>query len=109
MRLPLPKTCNCLLSDIGEKYQDPGFHLYFAKKEQTSQLSGLLTGKGLEEMRKRKSYYAVDTVFPVVAAIIDSSFGFVERCDLTQMNLLHTGMMSTLPFFHSGRAWVRGE
>lgn len=64
-------------------------HVDSAGKKQTAKLNGLYTEKGLRGMTERGKYFAVGTVFPFVATYIDRNLDFVERCNLTPMNVLY--------------------
>lgn len=75
-----------------------------AKEKQKAQLSGLLTGNGLQGMIERRNYHAVDTVSPFVASFSDKSPGFVERCDLKWMNASCTELVNSLLFDYNGAA-----
>lgn len=83
LRLPLHKASNGILTHITDMHSIPGFHVCFAKKEQTAQLSSLLTEEGLRGMMEKRRYYAVDVLFLFEASFDDRCLGFVERCDLT--------------------------
>lgn len=60
-------------------------------------------------MMERKNSYAADRVLPFVASFINGSLGFVERCNLTRINLFYTEMINTLLFDHNGVSWTAGE
>lgn len=60
-------------------------------------------------MMERRNYYALEMVVSFVALFTDSSLGFAERCDLTQMNRLNTEMVHKLPLDLSGAVWTAKE
>lgn len=55
------------------------------------------------------NYIAVDVVLPSAASFMARSLGFLERCDLTRMNVLYTGSVNKVLFEHKDSAWVEGE
>lgn len=59
-------------------------------KEYTAQLSGPLTGDGLQGMMKRKNRHTFHTVLPFGAPYIDRNIELLEQCDSTQKNVLNT-------------------
>lgn len=60
-------------------------------------------------MMKGTKYYALDTLFPFVAGLTEKILGFAERCHLTRMNGLYTGMVSIVLFNQRNGAWVESE
>lgn len=76
------------------------------KKQQTAQLSGLFTEDGLREMTKSRISYAADMRLPYDAPGIDGCLGFMERCELTRMNLFYTEVANSLLSDHSREAWT---
>lgn len=58
---------------------------------------------------ERKDFNAIDTVFLFVAEFTRKNHGFVEKCDLTCMNVLYTEMVERELFDQRGGMWVEGE
>lgn len=83
-----------MLPQIEEKYPIPCLLIDFAQKGQTAQLEDLFRGMGLRGMGEGRNYCAFDTAFPFVAAFIDRRLGCLERCELIQMGVLYTEMVS---------------
>lgn len=67
MRLAQLKASKGSLTHSEERQPASGLHVKLAKKKQTAQLSGLLTEERLRGMTKRRTYYAVDTMFSFVS------------------------------------------
>lgn len=109
MKLWLLKACSAELAQVEGKYQVPGLHVFFAKKEHTALLNGLISGGGQRGIMEGKTYNAVDTLVPFVASVIDSNSGSAERCDLTGMNLFYTDIISKLLCNHSKVVWMAVE
>lgn len=109
VRMALLRACNAILAHVEEKYALPGLHVDFAKTGKTTQLNGLFTADGLRGMLEGKDYYAVDMVFPFVAAFIDRSLGFEEKCELTRMNVLYIEIINKVLVDHRDRRWREGE
>lgn len=60
-------------------------------------------------MMERRYYYAVDPVFPLIAAFIERSSGFVKKGDLIRMSLLCTEMVGNVLLDQKEGAWAEGE
>lgn len=48
-------------------------------------------------------------MFSFLAAFNDRNLGFMGGCDLIQMNLLYTALVSKVLLDHRGGAWVESE
>lgn len=90
VRLPLLNASSGIIAHIEEKYPSSGLHGHIAEKERRRQLSSPSTGDDLPGMMERRSWYAVDTVFPFVEAHTNRKLGFAKRDDLSRMNMLYT-------------------
>lgn len=106
VRQPLFKACNGIPAFIEEKYLVPGLYVELAKKEQTAHLKDLLAGKELRGMMKGINYYAVGTMFPFAAAVIDRSLHSVKRWTLTWMRVLYTETVNKVFLDQRGGGWV---
>lgn len=109
MRLALLKAYKGVLAQNEEKYSVSGLHKHFAHKKETAQPNVLVPAERLREMMERKNYYGTDTLFPIVAALVDKSLGLVENRDLTLINVFYTEMIQKVLFDPRGDAWVKNE
>lgn len=109
MRLPLLKSWNGVLVHTEKKHSVSGFHVDLTSRRQTKYLSDLLTEERMRGAKAGRNLYAVDGVFPFIAALIDRSLGYAGKRHSTRMSMLHTVMLIGDRFDHRGRAWVRGE
>lgn len=60
-------------------------------------------------MIKGIGYYAVEAALLLTAVFIERSLGFVERCESTGMNVLHTEMMMRVIYDYRDKAWEESE
>lgn len=58
---------------------------------------------------ERRDYYAVHVMFLFVAAFIDRSSDFLEKCDLTRIKVLYTERANGVHLYHKGGALVESE
>lgn len=58
---------------------------------------------------ERRKYYAINTMFPFVAAFIERSLVFVESCEVTRINILNTQTVNKVLCNQRRRAWGEDE
>lgn len=98
MRLTLLNACNDKLAHIEERYPAPDLRIILADKAQTAKLNGRYTRDGRKGMMEGRNYCAIEAVCPFVAALVDRTFGFVERWDLTLVSVLYIGIPNKSAF-----------
>lgn len=104
--MPLLKAWNGTFAHIEENCALPGFHVSFARSEETAQLTGLFTGSGLRGMLERKDSYVVGTGIPVTTSFTEKSLSFEECCELTRITAQCCDIVSNAPVDHKNEIWV---
>ena len=87
--------CNTLLRAIERDSGVSGLHVDFSGKDASSRLNGIFLQTGLRGMLEGKDYRRLDTVFPFVAAFIDTVAGS-ETGQLTKVHMLYTELLLQL-------------
>lgn len=87
--------CNTLLRAIERDSGVSGLHVDFSGKDASSCLNGIFLQTGLRGMLEGKDYRRLDTVFPFVAAFIDTVTGS-ETGQLTKVHMLYTELLLLL-------------
>lgn len=108
-RLAARNAYNDTPAHIKEQYPVSGLQSEPARKKRTKQLSSLCTGERLREMMKKRSYYAFEKLFPLVAAFMGRSLDFEERYYLTIVNVLFNKKVNKVLFDHIGETWAEGK
>lgn len=106
---PLLRASNTVLAQIIERFTLPGFHVGFAKRERTAQLTGLFTGDRLRGLLEAKNYYAMAMVFLLTASFIVKSSGFEERCDLTRVSAQYSRIVNKVLVDKRNELWTDGQ
>lgn len=108
-RLPQLKACKAILAHIEGKNPVSDLNADFARKVQTAQPSSLTKGQVLGDMKEKRISCAVDTVLTFFTSFMNTGAGFVKRCDLKQVNVFNTEMVTKLPFYYTGVAKAAKE